>query len=44
MLCVTLSVYVTLPLYTEIVLLHYTVKEFPFYSNNSQGFVFMAKF
>jgi hypothetical protein len=42
MFCVTLAMYFTLALYTEIVLLHYIVKEFTFYSNNTQRFVFMS--
>lgn len=42
MFCVTLAMYITLALYTDIVLLHYIVKEFTFYSNNTQSFIFMS--
>jgi len=42
MLCVILAMYFTVTLYTEIVLLDCIVKEFTFYSNNTQSFIFMS--
>lgn len=42
MFCVTLAIYFTLASCTEIVLLHYVVKEFTFCSNITQSFVFKS--
>jgi len=42
MFYVILAAYFTQASYTEIVLLHYIVKELTFYSDNTQSFVFMS--